>query len=121
MPDLSRTGAVSDAESERQIADVTGVYAGKSETPRVDAFIATQKRAYYAHAFSKPFFELAEHARALEKETARLRECLTKLHADGKRYMASENLLNPDRARWSVACRRISEALSPATTERADK
>lgn len=110
--DLSRTGAVSDDRAAEQIAEVAAVYAGKSETP------LTEQHQYYLTGH--PVVDATQYKR-LEKEIARLRDCLTKLHTDGQRYMKSENLLNPDRARWAVACRRISEALSPTPTERADK
>lgn len=69
--DLSRTGAVSDERAAEQEAEVTAVYAGKSETPICDA----EKRWASWNGEDNKFqcVDLCI-AEALEKETARLKK-----------------------------------------------
>lgn len=118
MPDMSRTGAVSDAEAERQIADVTSVYAGKSETPRTDALLAELPTKCGVEGLAQTFNALLLHAHGLEKETARLRLLLT----DAQEEMRLIRMKDSDACYDPTLRARIAIELSPASTaDRAGK
>lgn len=90
--DLSRTGAVSAERAAEQEAQVTRVYAGKSETPRTIEFSTINDPMSWAPMPDEGSFEFTSHEdakraevlfhaqadriSALEKETARLKSNL---------------------------------------------
>lgn len=127
MPDLTNLGAHSPAEEAERLDAVERVYAGKSETPRCDALF---REHYGRDGAPTELDDLYTLARALEKETARLRLALSKI---ARWYGEFPKVVDPEGKKCSYAAaygsngerdymRMVAQdALSPAPTKRADK
>lgn len=133
---LATVGAVSDERAAEQIAEVTRVYAGKSETPRMTSAPKVIYLQYSAHendylkdysdgitwCADKANSDDVEYIRAdiheaIEKEAVRLQEACIQLLAHWDRHGGPERFVTSDiadhMAYWSPAARLVdSEIIS---------